>query len=275
MAIQTPVGATGENHPAPQSASAVTPGQQRRDAWWAAPLGFFVLFSAFGMWATFRAFENAYYEAGPYLSPFYSPTLKIGWHLGRFAISPALLILPFPLSFRLSCYYYRKSIYRAFLADPVACAVAEPKLLAKMRYHKYLGERAFPFVMQNFHRYAFYAAVVFIFLLWVDTIKAFFFTDAGRMHLGLGVGTLVFLANILLLTSYTFSCHSFRHLIGGGMDCYSCSLANRTRYGLWQKVSFINEKHGLWAMLSLCSVALTDVYVWLVASGRLTDFRLL
>ena len=31
---------------------------------------------------------------------------------------PALLILPFPLGFRLTCYYYRKAYYRAFFWSP-------------------------------------------------------------------------------------------------------------------------------------------------------------
>lgn len=255
------------------SDSVAPPNLQRTDSWYVAPLAFFALFSAFGLWATFRAFQNNFYEVGPYLSPFYSPTIKLNWHLGRFAISPALLILPFPLSFRLSCYYYRKSIYRSYLADPFACAVAEPAFLARLRYLRYRGEKAFPLVAQNFHRYAFYAAVVFILLLWVDTFKAFFFQDATGTHFGIGVGSLVFLLNILLLSSYTFSCHSWRHLIGGGLDCYSCTVMNKTRHGLWNKVSFLNERHGLWAMLSLCSVALTDVYVWLVASNQIHDFR--
>lgn len=251
---------------------------QRKDAWWIGPLTFFIVFTAFAVWATFRAFQNDYYNTyalGPlYLSPFYSPTILLGLQIAGFSISPALIILPFPLSFRLSCYYYRKAIYRSYLADPPACAVPEPRPLEKARYKRYLGERAFPFIVQNFHRYAFYAAVVFIVILWKDTIESFFITENGATRFGVGLGSLVFLANIVLLTVYTFSCHSWRHLIGGNVDCYSCSLANRTKHGLWKKVSFMNERHGLWAMMSLVSVALTDVYVWLVASHQITDLRL-
>src|SRR5436309_2263285 len=130
--------ATTQVRQKPGSIPAATdmPGLQRRDRWWVDPLLFFLLFSTFGLWATFRAFENAFYYTAPYLSPFYSPTITLGWHIGGFAISPALLILPFPLSFRLSCYYYRRSIYRAYLADPLACAVAEPKPLATARFRR-------------------------------------------------------------------------------------------------------------------------------------------
>ena len=42
---------------------------------------------------------------------------------------------------------------------------------------------------------------------------------------GIGVGTLVILANTTALTLYSFSCHSARHLIGGNLDCFSCSAA--------------------------------------------------
>ncbi len=254
----------------PSADPRAVPALQRKDAWWLNPLAFFLLFSAFGIWATFRAFQNNFYEIGPYLSPFYSPTIKLGLRIGAFEISPALLILPFPLSFRLSCYYYRKAIYRAYLADPAGCAVPEPGWLAKMRYLRYQGERAFPFILQNFHRFAFYAAAIFIVLLWIDTLKTFFFAS----HFGIHVGTLVFLTNVLLLSAYTFSCHSWRHLLGGGLDCYSCSVVSKTRYGLWQKVSLLNEKHGTWAMLSLCSVALTDVYVCLYATHTIPDITI-
>ncbi len=252
------------------------PALQRKDQWWTGSLTFFILFSAFGMWATFRAFQNDLYEVGPYLSPFYSPTIKLGLHIGIYSISPALLILPFPLMFRLSCYYYRKAIYRAYLLDPAGCAVAEPTWLNKLRYKRYQGERAFPLIVQNLHRFAFYAAVIFIVLLWKDTAEAFFFPGAnGTRHFGIHLGTLIFLGNILLLSAYTFSCHSWRHLIGGNLDCYSCSALNKTRYGLWNKVSFLNEQHGTYALLSMCSVGLTDVYVWLLASHHITDFTLL
>lgn len=259
---------------------------QRTDNWWSSALTFLIVFSGFGLWATFRAFQNGFYTTDDtalhlaqfggahYLSPFYSPTITLAFHIGQFAISPALLILPFPLSFRLSCYYYRKMLYRSYLADPLGCAVKEPAPLAGMRYKKYRGERAFPLIVQNFHRYAFFAAVIFIVLLWKDTVEAFFFTGSdGASHFGMGLGTLVFLANICLLTLYTFSCHSWRHFVGGGTDCYSCTIMNKTRHGMWSKVSYLNERHGLFAMASLVSVAVTDVVVWLIASGRLHDIR--
>ena len=53
---------------------------------------------------------------------------------------------------------------------------------------------------------------------------------------GVGVGSIVLSINPLLLGSYTFGCHSFRHLIGGGSDCMSCG-ENTLKYGAWKKAS--------------------------------------
>jgi hypothetical protein len=89
------------------------------------------------------------------------------------------------------------------------------------------------------------------------------------------VGSLVFLVNIVLLSLYTFSCHSLRHLVGGRVDCFSCSAFTRSSYATWRGVSALNAHHMLWAWLSLLSVGLTDLYVRLVASGTLHDPRLL
>ena len=98
-------------------------GTMRRDAWWLELLPVIVLLGAFGIYATLRAFEGTYYEWGPYLSPFYSPLIDP--HHRWWPFSPALLILIWPLGFRVTCYYYRKAYYRAFFLDPPACAVSE------------------------------------------------------------------------------------------------------------------------------------------------------
>ena len=39
-----------------------------------------------------------------------------------------------------------------------------------------------------------------------------------RHQFGIGLGTLVLAANVVLLGSYTFGCHSLRHLVGGSRD---------------------------------------------------------
>jgi hypothetical protein len=236
---------------------------QRRDAWWVELVPPAVLLTLFGVYATLRAFEGAYYEFGPYLSPFYSPLIDPEHRWWPF--SPALLILAAPLGFRTTCYYYRKAYYRAFFLDPPACAVGEPA------EHRYRGETSFPFILQNLHRYFLYLALVFIAFLWYDAIHAFWFDGT----FGIGVGSLVLLANIVLLTLYTFSCHSLRHLVGGKLDCFSCVTFGKPKLKAWRTASALNERHMLFAWLSMISVGLADLYVRLVASGAITDLRLL
>jgi len=248
----------------------------RRDAWWIRPLVIFIALSAFIVYATWAAFQGAHYSAGPYLSPFYSPLLfgepehawfgtrPVWWPL---IVSPALLILWAPGGFRLTCYYYRGAYYKSFWADPPACAVGEPR-------KTYLGENSFPLILQNAHRFFLYLAVGFVFILLHDAWKAMWFTDAvsGEKTFGIGVGTLVLTANAVLLGLYTFSCHSFRHLVGGYMDLLSKRPAQRKVYGC---VSCLNRRHMNWAWFSLFSVAFADIYVRLVSMGIWTDFRLL
>ncbi len=252
---------------------------ERRDTWWWEPVTVFTVFTAFLVYGTWAAFQNEHFEYGPYLSPFYAPVLwgnsshawfgpQPAWWPAMLPFSPALLILPFPGLFRFTCYYYRGAYYKAFWADPVSCTVGEP------RGTSYWGERWFPLVLQNVHRYFAYIAVIFIGLLSYDVWLAIWFTDpaTGVTELGLGVGTLVLLVNVVLLASYTFGCHSLRHLVGGRTDeistsgvreaCYNCSSA-------------LNRKHMLFAWMSLFSVALADVYVRLCSMGILTDARIL
>src|SRR6266850_1990190 len=110
------------------------------------------------------------------------------------------------------------------LLDPPACAVGESPR------RTYRGETAFPFILQNVHRYFFYLAVLFIIFLWYDAIRSFFFDG----HFGVGVGTLVLTLNVILLSLYTFSCHSLRHLAGGKLDCFSCATFGRSRFEAWR-----------------------------------------
>jgi hypothetical protein len=99
--------------------------------------------------------------------------------------------------------------------------------------------------------------------------------DNGQPTFGVSVGTLVLLANTTLLSMYTFSCHSLRHLVGGNIDCFSCVAFGQQRNKLWKGVSTLNNHHMLWAWVSLFMVGLADFYVWMVASGTITDTRIL
>lgn len=233
----------------------------RRDAWWVEILPILLAMTAFTIYATWRAFEGKFYWSDPYLSPFYSPLIDPEHHWWPF--SPALLILAGPLGFRGTCYYYRKALYRAFLLDPPSCAVSEGR-------KSYSGETAFPLILQNVHRYFLYLAFIFLAFLWHDSIAAFNFN--GKF--GVGLGTVIMLLNVSLLSLYTLSCHSLRHLTGGKLDCFSCAKFGKPRFKAWQGLSVLNERHMLFAWCSLTTVGLTDLYIRLVACGAIRDVRL-
>src|SRR5260221_14233351 len=241
---------------------------QRRDAWWVEILPIIVLMGGFGVYATLRAFEGTNFSWGPYLSPFYSPLIDPHHFWWKF--SPALLILVGPLGFRASCYYYRKALYRAFLLDPPACAVSESGK------RNYKGETAFPFILQNVHRYFLYLAIIFLAFLWHDAYDGFFFVGRlGRQEFGVGVGSLILVANVTLLSLYTLSCHSLRHLAGGKLDCFSCTAFGAPCHTAWTWLSFLNDRHMRFAWASLISVGLTDFYIRSVAAGLIKDIRIL
>src|SRR5215467_14987120 len=73
----------------------------RRDAWWIQTIAVILGLGGFSVYATFRAFEGAFFQWGPYLSPFYSPLIDV--HHRYWPYSPALLILGGPLGFRATC----------------------------------------------------------------------------------------------------------------------------------------------------------------------------
>jgi hypothetical protein len=241
---------------------------RRNDRWWIAPVLTVLVLSAFVIYGLYVTFVNKNYYADPYLSPFYSPCLATNcegpsWNLigSWYTISPALIILPFPLGFRLTCYYYRKAYYRSFFWAPPACAIPDAR-------SRYTGESKFPFILQNVHRLFFYLVLPFPFILLFDAIEAFDFPDG----FGIGLGTLLLLTNALLLGAYTASCHSCRHICGGRLDRISRS---PRRYQAWKFISVLNERHMLIAWVSLFGVALTDLYIRLVANGTITDPRII
>ena len=237
----------------------------RNDAWWVGPAITFSVLTAFIVYANFRMFENASFRVGPYLSPFYSPYIDTSFAKGwPIPVSGAMLILAGPLSFRFTCYYYRKAYYRAFAMDPPACAVGESHA------HRYNGERKL-LVIQNFHRYALYVAIAFLFFLWHDAIEAMIGWGNG-FHVN--VGTIVITLNALFLTGYTLGCHAFRHLVGGNVNSYSTAALGGLRFSLWKWVTKLNERHMLFAWTSLLWVGFTDFYVRCVATHAITDMRL-
>jgi hypothetical protein len=241
---------------------------ERHDRWWVQPVLIVLVLTGFSIYALWAALQNANYYVAPYLSPFYSPCLAQNcahptlpifgswWNL-----SPAFLVLGIPLGFRATCYYYRKAYYRSFFWSPPACSIPDAR-------PRYSGETIFPFLIQNIHRYFFYLAVLLVVFLWWDALLAFRFPNG----FGIGLGTLILVANVAMLSLYTFSCHSCRHLCGGYLDSFAKA---PLRYRLWRTFNRLNVRHGMYAWISLFSVIIADVYVRLVAMGVLTDVRFL
>lgn len=248
----------------------------RRDAWWLKPGLTFLGFSAFIVYSTWAAFQNADYQLGNYLSPFYSPLIfgdgphawiegQPEWWPALLPFSPALFILWAPGGFRFTCYYYRGAYYKSFWADPPSCAVGEWR-------KKFLGENSIPLILQNLHRYFLYVALLFLLILAHDAWKAMWFMgDDGVEHFGVGIGTIVLSMNVVMLSGYTLGCHSLRHLVGGVLDAFSKSPARKKAYDC---VSCLNRGHQRWAWGSLFWVGFTDLYVRLCAQGTWTDWRL-
>jgi hypothetical protein len=254
--------------PAPRRAS-IAARTLRTDRWWLQPLLIVAALVLFTIYATVRAFQNAHYFSEPYISPFYSPCITTACEGSSFPelftgptwISPALYILVFPLGIRATCYYYRKAYYRSFWLSPPACAVAEP-------HRRYTGETRLPLLGQNIHRYALYAALVINVILFYDAILAFRDETGAWGHMGLG--TLILLANAVLLFLYSVSCHSCRHIVGGRLNSFS---RHPLRYKAWGLVSRLNGRHMHLAWASLLSVVLTDLYVLLLATDTIDDLR--
>jgi hypothetical protein len=243
----------------------------RSDRYWVYPALTALGLLAWLSYATFRVFMQRDYfvPAYHYLTPFYSPCVSTGCapdasEFGQFLpnhwfIPFAALTLPFLLLFRLTCYYYRRAYYRSFWFSPPACAVPDG-------HTRYTGETRFPLIVQNAHRYFFYAAVLISLINTWDAIRAFH----SPTGFGFGLGNLVLVANVVLLWAYTISCHSCRHITGGRLKHFS---RHPLRYRFWVFVSRLNGHHMLLAWVTLASLAITDFYVMSVAAGWISDLR--
>ncbi len=203
---------------------------ERRDPWWLEPVLIVSVLGGFVIYSLIVSVQNANYFYDPYLSPFYSPCLTTG------------------------CIYYR-----AFFWSPPACAVPDARA-------NYSGETKFPWIVQNIPRYALYLAIPVLAILWWDAIQAFNFGG----HFGIGLGTLIMVTNVLLLSGYTFGCHAARYLVGGYLDSFH---RKSLRFRLWEFATKLNERHSRWAWFSLFGVALTDLYIRLCATGVIVDPR--
>lgn len=261
----------------------------RSDRWWVEPLLTGFGFFCFVIYTTWAMFQGDYYwwsagteGFGGYLSPFYSPLLFIeqsaagsapiahawfgswsDWIPSLIPATPAILILAGPLSFRMTCYYYRKFYYRAYFLSPPACGVGG------IQQKNFRGETAL-LVIQNLHRFTLYIAIGFVAVLSYDAFLSFF----RNGQFGIGVGSIILLINPILLAGYAFGCHAFRHLSGGKHDCFTCPQGKeKISFKIWQGVSWLNGRHMFWAWISMIWVMLADIYVRMVSKGYWIDLN--
>ena len=243
---------------------------RRSDKWWAEPLAAASVLVLFFIYSTWRMLEHKYWRVEGsglevhYLSPFYALP-DFGIKFLTYPVIAAAYALFIPIGFRGTCYFCRRTYYRALFGDPSACAVPEA-----IKRPAYTGEKSFPWVLQNLHRYTLYLIAIITVLHWKHLFDAFFFTVDGSTKFGIGVGTLLLALDTVLLTLYVGSCHSFRHLIGGFVNLFS---SKQTQYKMWKGVTALNARHGLFFWLSLASIWLADLYIRLVYSHAITDLH--
>ena len=222
----------------------LTRAPQRVDAWWVTPVITAAVLGAFVVYATWAGLQNAYYWADPYLSPFYSPCLSANCAHPDVTIfgdwwkwSPAMLILGRPVG-----------------SGSPATTTARPTTGPSSGHHRPApcptrarstsARRRFPLILQNVHRYFFYFALA-------HPVHPLVGRDPGLQlprRLRDRRGHAVLSVNAALLTLYTLSCHSCRHLCGGNLDLFSKA---PTRYALWKQLTVLNERHAQIAWVSL------------------------
>ena len=181
---------------------------------------------------------------GPYLSPMYSPlsgsrrTAAVRAFVARHMafVDPGISFCRSRSAFLYrvvpagSVHLLLPRLYKA-PADPPACTVGEPR-------HEYRGEKKFPLILQNVHRYFLYAALIFIVILAYDAIAATQFRDG----FAIGVGNDCVVAQRDPARRLYLGCHSLRHLVGGRCDTFS---TRPVQHGLWRWVSKLNKRHML------------------------------
>ena len=229
--------------------------------------------TAFGAYSLFAAVEGSNYlytkGGARYLSPFYSPDLKSMFGLSL-PFSYAFLVLWAPLGLRLTCYYYRKAYYRSFFLSPPACAVSGARAAATA------ARPRFPFVLQNAHRYFLYFATIVLGFLWYDAVRSVLLHGPRRVAApsGVGLGSLVLLANVVALSLFTFGCNSLPppgrrqprllHLL---------ALDPRTRHRLWPASPSSTSGTAL-GLDEPVTVGLADLYIRLASAGVFHDPRI-
>src|SRR5260370_30376977 len=106
-------------------------------------------------------------------------------------------------------------------------------------------------------------SVMVVVFLWAVVVRAFAFNG----HFFVGLGSLVMLVNVILLSLYSLTCHSFRYLMGGRIDRFSRAPAGRLWHRIVMLLNRANPQHRASPWYSIFSVALTGVYIRLLIAG--------
>ena len=189
----------------------------RADNWWVQPLVVFLGLSAFIVYSTWAALQGQHYRFGPYLSPLYSPELfgdplhawfgikaglDAGVGYGRDAHPVGAGRLPRHLLL------LSRSVLQSLLGRPSllhrgrAAQDVSWGTLVSSHLAKYSSLFSLPGVGVSRHS-------------WPATCGM----GSGLTATSASVLVrLVLLANVTLLSCYTFGCHSLRHLVGGFRD---------------------------------------------------------
>lgn len=238
----------------------------RNDKWWLVPLIEDIVIIAFIIYTLavmLTATSGMIYSKYGYVSPIYGINIiphsfytSLGWSA---TLSTAWIFIWAPLGFRASCYAERKIYYRGFFATPPACQVNG----VDVRRGKYTGERSFPFILNNFHRYFAYATFVLMVLQTLDVLVA--------LTYGIGIGTILMIITAVFLSLYVYGCHALRHAAGGGRNCYTCSPIAKTQYKIWSIGSKLNQHHERWFWCSLVMVMVVDIWIHLVVGNPSID----
>ncbi len=170
-----------------------------------------------------------------------------------------------PAGFRFTCYYYRGAYYKAFWLDPVASpSASRARATSASAICRSFCKTSIAISSTSHWSSSSFSVATRL-------IRSGSRTRTERPISAVAIGSLVLIVNVVLLAGYTLGCHSLRHLVGGFLDSKSKASACASCYNA---VTCLNQKHMLWAWLSLFWVGFTDVYIRLCAMGVWTDFHI-
>jgi hypothetical protein len=238
----------------------------KRLPWWVGPITVTVVLTAFGVYSFYVAIFAQTSEVDGILSPFYSPQVSSPFQL---ALAGGVRVVD-PARLPGHVLLLSQGLLPGVLLGPAgvleqgpAARAAQPGELPRRAGALRVEQHPPLLPLRLDHRRR------------VPLVREHTGVLPGRVF-RVTLGTLVLLLNNVFLSLYTFSCHSFRHLVGGNKDCYTCISGGGARRGLHNAVTRINEKgrHALWAWCSLFTVLFADVYIRLLLAGVIENYRI-